>query len=60
MALFVYITEQVREDASRMGIPLHKLEQFAADVEAAQSTGTFDRWPKPCLTKKKWSHTAIG
>jgi tetratricopeptide (TPR) repeat protein len=52
MALFVYVTDQCREDARSHGI-LADLEAFRGQVEERQSTSQFDPFPPPYMVKKK-------
>src|SRR5574341_994422 len=52
MALFVYITEECRENARRHALS-DELDRFKERGEATQSTSQFDPFPPPYLVKKK-------
>ncbi|MBP5660708.1 MAG: hypothetical protein J6X08_05185, partial [Lachnospiraceae bacterium] len=56
MALFVYITEQCREDAKR-----HSYNEALANIkeklEVAQNIALFDAFPPPYLVRKKFGDT---
>lgn len=52
MALFVYITENCKDDANTHGL-LDEIERFKERVESTQSTSLFDHFPPPYLVKKK-------
>lgn len=52
MALFVFITENCRNDAYTHGL-LDEVERFKERVESTQSTSLFDPFPPPYLVKKK-------
>lgn len=52
MSLFVYITDNCENSASRHGV-LNELKKFGDRIEHAQSTSSFDKFPAPYLVKKK-------
>ncbi len=57
MALLVYASDELRNDARNMGVTKDKVNEFAGEIEASQSTAFFDRFPPPFLTcKKKWAY----
>ncbi|MBE2180173.1 MAG: hypothetical protein IAE97_06845 [Chthoniobacterales bacterium] len=53
MAIYVYITENCRENAITYGLQ-HELERFTARVEKAQSLELFANFPPPYLVKRKF------
>src|SRR5438874_986414 len=52
MALFVYTTEECRDNAHRYALS-DELDRFKERVETSQSTSQFDPFPPPYLVKKK-------
>ena len=52
MALFVYVTDQCRDDANVHSIKA-EIQLFKERVERTQSTSLFDPFPPPYLVKKK-------
>lgn len=57
MTLYVFPTDEMREDAKVQGLSSEKVDKFCKEVEDAQSLATFSRFPPPYLTKKKiWSY----
>ena len=52
MSLFVYVTEECRDNARRHALS-DELDRFEERVEATQSTSMFDPFPPPYLVKKK-------
>lgn len=52
MTLFVYVTDQCREDAVSHGLQT-EVDRFRDSVESTQSTSRFDPFPPPYLVKKK-------
>ncbi|MGE0884279.1 MAG: hypothetical protein AB7P14_12100 [Blastocatellales bacterium] len=52
MALFVFVTENCKDDANTHGL-LDEVERFKERVESTQSTSLFDPFPPPYLVKKK-------
>ncbi|MBX3419344.1 MAG: hypothetical protein KF851_17195 [Pirellulaceae bacterium] len=53
MAILCLVSETIRQDASRHGVPKGKLDEFASEIEKTQSLSQFDHFPPPCLVKKK-------
>lgn len=53
MGLYVYIADELRKDARRMGVALDRVQAFADDVEKKQSANCFNHFPPPFLNKKK-------
>jgi tetratricopeptide (TPR) repeat protein len=52
MALFVFVTENCKDDANTHGL-LDEVERFKERVESTQSTSLFDHFPPPYLVKKR-------
>lgn len=52
MTLFVYVTEQCKEDAVSHSLQT-EVDRFRDSVESTQSTSRFDPFPPPYLVKKK-------
>ena len=52
--ILAILTDGIKEDAKKHGVPLHKLENFRAEIEEIQSLERFNKHhPSPCLVKSK-------
>ncbi len=54
MALFVFITDNCREEASEHPNWSDRLESFAKELEKKQTVAMFEHFPPPYLVKKKF------